>query len=326
MSLEAPTPPDPAATAQAQAKYNTQAAQSQAELNMVNQSTPMGSLSYTQTGTAADGTPQYTANTSLSAPEQKLFDATTGTQAQLATDAGTLATNLGPSLTTAPNLSTDATTRQLMKWQSDYMTPYFTTQNSNLDSQLAAQGITQGSAAYDNAKRQLQQSQGGTMENAMAGDEAQAYGQALSSYQAPIQTLGTLLGEGSPSNVNSSLTQTPSETVQPPNYQGAVEQNYQQQNQQYENTMAGLFGVASSAVGGWARMGMPAPSDRRIKRDIVRVGRLDNGLPVYRFRFKGNDATPHIGLMAQDVLEFRPEAVVDMGGFLGVDYELAARP
>jgi hypothetical protein len=254
MSMDAPTPPDPTATANAQAQYNTQAAKTQAELNMVGQNTPMGSLTYTQTGTNPDGTPQYTANTTLSAPEQQLFNATTGTQAKVAGDASQLATNLGPSLTNAPNLDPSTITKQLMGWQTDYMQPYFGQQTSNLDSQLAAQGITQGSQAYDNAERQLQQSQGGTMEQAMAGDEAQAYGQALTSYQAPIQTLGTLLGEGAPASATSQNVQTPQEYLQPPNYQGAVEQNYQQQNQQYGNMMSGLFGLAGTLGGGIMRM------------------------------------------------------------------------
>jgi hypothetical protein len=49
--VSAPSPPDPMATAQAQAKFNEEAAYEQQALNMVNQVTPYGTLTYTKTGT-----------------------------------------------------------------------------------------------------------------------------------------------------------------------------------------------------------------------------------------------------------------------------------
>lgn len=48
MGKSAPEAPDPVATAAAQAQYNQQTAQTQQQLNMVNQVTPYGSLTYTQ--------------------------------------------------------------------------------------------------------------------------------------------------------------------------------------------------------------------------------------------------------------------------------------
>ncbi|MDF2809888.1 MAG: hypothetical protein K0S56_919 [Microvirga sp.] len=48
--FDAPEPPDPYATAQAQAGFNQQTALTQQALNMVNQVTPYGSLTYSQTG------------------------------------------------------------------------------------------------------------------------------------------------------------------------------------------------------------------------------------------------------------------------------------
>ena len=69
--------------------------------------------------------------------------------------------------------------------------------------------------------------------------------------------------------------------------------------------------------------GMLGLSDRRAKEDIKRVGRLDNGLNVYRYRYKG-DARPQIGLMAQEVAREKPEAVGMLpGGWMGVAYDLA---
>jgi hypothetical protein len=47
--VSTPSPPDPMATAQAQATMNRQAALDQQGLNMVNQVTPYGTFTYTMT-------------------------------------------------------------------------------------------------------------------------------------------------------------------------------------------------------------------------------------------------------------------------------------
>ena len=62
------------------------------------------------------------------------------------------------------------------------------------------------------------------------------------------------------------------------------------------------------------------PSDIRLKRDIEPVGELDNGLTLYRFRYRWSE-TVYVGVMAQEVLEVDPGAVI-MGedGFYRVDY------
>ena len=62
-------------------------------------------------------------------------------------------------------------------------------------------------------------------------------------------------------------------------------------------------------------------SDIRLKTDIVPLARLANGYQLYRFRYKGNDHTAYVGVMAQEVQEVEPDAVIsDREGFLSVDY------
>lgn len=85
----APAAPDPTATANAQAQANTSAAITQANLNRINQITPQGSLSYTQTGTNSDGTPAYTQTQSYSPVEQQKYDQ----ENQIALALGGLATD-----------------------------------------------------------------------------------------------------------------------------------------------------------------------------------------------------------------------------------------
>ena len=63
-----------------------------------------------------------------------------------------------------------------------------------------------------------------------------------------------------------------------------------------------------------------AESDRRFKTDIVQVGLLRTGIPLYRFRYRWSEAV-YVGVMAQDVLPIVPEAVTtDAAGFMRVDY------
>jgi hypothetical protein len=62
------------------------------------------------------------------------------------------------------------------------------------------------------------------------------------------------------------------------------------------------------------------PSDIRLKRDIAPVGRLADGLDMYRYRYLWSD-TIHVGVMAQEVAASRPDAVHrGADGYLRVDY------
>ena len=61
-------------------------------------------------------------------------------------------------------------------------------------------------------------------------------------------------------------------------------------------------------------------SDIRLKRDIAEVGRLANGLPLYRYRYPWSDIE-YVGVMAQEVAAVMPEAVLrGTDGYLRVDY------
>ena len=63
-------------------------------------------------------------------------------------------------------------------------------------------------------------------------------------------------------------------------------------------------------------------SDRRLKRGIARVATLPSGLGLYRFKYLWS-ATEYVGVMAQEVRERVPAAVVEgADGFLRVDYAM----
>lgn len=65
-------------------------------------------------------------------------------------------------------------------------------------------------------------------------------------------------------------------------------------------------------------------SDARAKEDIAPVGSLADGQTIYRYRYKG-DPRHQIGLLAQEVEQAVPDAVIDdfVGDLKGVDYERA---
>jgi hypothetical protein len=63
-------------------------------------------------------------------------------------------------------------------------------------------------------------------------------------------------------------------------------------------------------------------SDIRLKQDIVPLAQLDNGIALYRFRYKGSDQTTYVGVMAQEVQDIVPSAVSrGRDGYLLVDYD-----
>jgi hypothetical protein len=64
------------------------------------------------------------------------------------------------------------------------------------------------------------------------------------------------------------------------------------------------------------------PSDIRLKTDVVRVGQLDNGVPLYRFRYLWSSDI-YVGVLAQEVLPIVPYAViVGEDGFMRVNYDM----
>ncbi len=71
-------------------------------------------------------------------------------------------------------------------------------------------------------------------------------------------------------------------------------------------------------------LGPPPPpvTDSRVKTDIRRVGTTAHKLPLYTFRYIGEDDR-YEGVMAQDVLKVMPEAVsVGEDGYYRVDYAM----
>ena len=186
---DAPPPPDPFITAQAQTQANEQTAGYNKALNLNNYSNPFGSQTSTQTGVdPATGAPIYstsiTANPALQAQMNGLLGQTgqSGAINQTALN-GLYGLNgqisaLGSSL--SPQAAQQAQQNGISSaYQSSmgYLTPQFSQQQTSLDAQLANQGLAPGSEAWNNAQGNLSRNQ--TFQQQQALNNAQLTGSQI---------------------------------------------------------------------------------------------------------------------------------------------------
>ncbi len=74
-------------------------------------------------------------------------------------------------------------------------------------------------------------------------------------------------------------------------------------------------------IGQAAQIAALFASDRTLKTDVTQIGARPDGLGIYRFKYLWDALTWHVGVMAQEVLKVKPEAVArHPAGFLMVDY------
>ncbi len=318
--VSTPKAPDPQATAQAQAGMNRDTAITQSQLNMVNQQGPYGSLTYNQTGTSkfkdSNGkwieTPTYTATTSLSPEQQAILDQTQKANLNLGTIANERSAFLKDYLAQPfdVNASTEAKINEL---GSSRLDPRFAREQEALRTQLINSGIRPGSAAYSAAMNDFGQTKNDAYNQLALTGRQQAFQEASYERAQPLNEISALLSGAQVTQP--SFVSTPQTSVGGVDYTGLVNQKYQSELAGSQAKMGGLFGLLSGGIG--------LLSDRRAKTDIVPVGKLDNGLTVYSYRYKGEDAT-QIGLMADEVEQAIPHAVYEgPNGFKRVRYDIA---
>lgn len=320
--VSTPKPESAASQAAAQAGLNRDTALTQQQINMINQVTPDGNLTYKQTGTSyftdskgnKVATPTYTATTSLSKAQQAI-------KAQ--TDAASL--NLG----TLANQQSALIKNQLAKpfsydnkdaenWAYDLASQRIIPQQQKAESalrgQLISSGLRPGTKAYsDEMTRQMQGNSDQLNQLALNGRQ-QGYQEALTTYNSPINSISALMSGSQVSNPT--FANTPTANVAGADYIGASNNNYQAQVSQQNSMMGGLFGLGAA--------GLKLFSDARLKKDVVPMGSRF-GLPWYGFRYVWEEKSSPLnyGVMAQDLLELKPEAVsVDNSGYYMVDYSL----
>lgn len=323
---KAPATPDPNVTAAAQTKSNLATATAQSELNNVNQITPDGSISYSQTGTNADGTPIYTVNTALNSTQQGLLDQTNA----LSSQKNNVASNLLGSASSTLSNPIDLTSANLNNYIDSHYADQFNTQWNNseesLQSQLANQGIQTGSDAYTRAMNDFQTQKGNAFNSLVGSQYGNAQNAITTSYNQPLTSLAALESGAT----NPTAAQTAQTGVQGTDVAGITQnaynnayQNYQTQVGQNNAALGGLFSLGSSLLGGWAM------SDRRAKKNIKKVGELKNGVDLYKFQMKkgmGGGGMTKLGVIAQQVEKVDPKAVAKgADGYRRVNYDRVMR-
>jgi Chaperone of endosialidase len=140
----------------------------------------------------------------------------------------------------------------------------------------------------------------------------------------PINEITSLLNGSQV--MNPSFLNTPSNQIANTDVAGIINNRfsqdmgiYQQQSQQYNNLMGGIFGM----MGGLMRA-----SDERIKDNIQKVGTVfaadphgdERALPIYDYTYKADPTqTPQRGPMAQDVERINKQAVRTKKGVKYID-------
>lgn len=348
----APAPPDPVQLANAQSGANTATAREQQRLNMVNSTGPSGTVNYVADPSAPGG---YRQVTTLNAGEQQAYDQQNNIYNQALQTAGDqigrVNTALGQGLNTeglpdlqgydGSNFDRSRYEDAVYQAQTRQLDPRWARAESSQDARLAAQGLGANSDATRNLRQDFARDrndaysqaansaiqQGGAeqsraIQQALAGstfnNQARTQGLQERAYvqNQPLQQLQALLGTGqvgTPTGVQYTPTAVGQTDVLGANALSLNQQNqnYQTRSTQQAGLMNGLFSLGRSAI---------QASDRRLKRDIVRVGTMENGLPVYEYRYVWGRKR-HVGVMAQDVLAAGIEAVKrHWSGFLMVDY------
>lgn len=245
---DSPTPPDPYATAAAQTQSNIATGTANQNINMVDQTNPYGSLTYSQTGTNPDGTPKYQATTTLNPTQQGLLDTTNANKGAALGVAGQFVNGgQGAFSGKGPDLSYNGTAAALDALNRARLDPQWEQNTQHQEDTLAARGVVPGTPAYDNAMRVFNQGKNDAYNSANLADYQTAANAALQQWQAPLGAYSSLMSGGAPTNFTP--MSTPTTNVPGTNVAGLVEQNYQQESQNanaYNGQMAGLFGTGLS--------------------------------------------------------------------------------
>lgn len=298
--------------------------------------------------------PQWERIVEMSPEQKELYDRQVGVQKNLLDFAGSqtrrLQDTLGNPLSfdDIPNYNIDDFSGDRTKVENamyERLNPQIERERNNLENQLVNQGFTRGTEAFknelDSSNRQANDARLGVI---MAGGQEQSRMAALAATQreraiqermalrnAPINEISALLGQSQVSMPQFAPYQAGNIANTPVGdyvYRSADidQKNYQAQMQQQAATTGGMFGLGSALIGAGGKAmgagGLFALSDRRAKTDIRPVGSLRNGLPLYVYRYRGED-DEHLGLMADEVEALHPDAVREFGGLRHVNYEMA---
>lgn len=336
---DAPEPTDPKETSAASTSTNVGTSVANAFLGNVNEITPDGKTTVKQTGNYnwydpyTDKTykiPTFTRNTTLSAAQQAIKDQQDQTKLGLSQLANNQTGFLQDYLSKPFDGSNEATEARLMELGRKRLDPMLEQQDEALRTRLANQGIKVGTEAYDREMASQGQNRNDAYNQLILSGHGQAFQEGQTMRNQPINEITALMSGSQVSQPQFMGTNMP--TIPTTDTAGIISNYDNQRMQQWQAEMAqrnsllgGLFGLGSSFI---------MASDERVKENIEPLGKVE-GHNVYAYDYKGkfDDGEKHIGVMAQEVEEKRPDAVltgkdgvkrVHYGRLFGLGKELAA--
>jgi hypothetical protein len=323
--MKPPKPENPVATASAQAGQNTLAANANTVAQSGSVTNPYGTrtsnIEYMPVMNPLTGQNENVARNNvtetLSAGQQGIFDQNQQSDFNLASYGNTQAQRLNSPDAKPFSYSTGDHEQWFAKNYDALNQEGNARADEALRSRLAAQGIGEGSAEFDRQIKAQSAGQADARLNALMGAQGQGFQQAQATrnqqFNEPLAiSSGTQLQ-------NANFNPASTGNVANVDYAG-IRANYDNQKMQRYNSKQAMYGGLFSGLGSAFAL-----SDRNAKKDIKEVG-VVKGQKVYEYRYKGQDkSTPKtIGVMAQELMKTKPEAVAKGDdGFLRVNYSKA---
>lgn len=322
MGAKAPAPTDPRETSAATTGTNLSTAIGNAWMTNMNEYGPDGSREFNNTGmeTVTDPytgqtyqVPRFSVTTTLSPEQQAIKEQQDSASLNLATLGSDLSGTLGDHLRGNFTIGNEATEARLFDLGRARLDPLFAQRDEDLRSRLASQGIKAGSAAYDREMALLGQNQNDAYNQLLLTGRGQAVNEQLTEDNQRINQISALLGGGQVSQPMFSTN--PGVTPMATTDNGSIIANSDAQKlASWQQNQAG-WGSLLGGIGGLFSL-----SDENAKEDMEKIAETDDGIGIFKFRYKGSPKT-QIGLKAQDVAKKKPKAVAQgADGLLRVDY------
>lgn len=254
--VSSPKPPDPLATAQAQAGLNEDTAISQQLTNMVSTNNPWGSTNYSPNGSASFvdsngktiSIPQFTQTTTLSPSQQAIFEKAQSAEGNLANIASEQSQKVGDTLSTPFSFNNNDAEKWAYDLASERILPQQQQQEAALRDRLINSGIRPGTQAWNSEMQRMTNANTDQMDQLALNGRSQAFSEDLATRNQPLNELNALLSQSQVSNPATMSAPTPQAQVGGVDYTGLVNQNYQDKVQQQNALMGGLFGLAGTGM------------------------------------------------------------------------------
>lgn len=322
-----PKPPNPITVASAQTGSNQSTAIYEQMLNMQDQRTPYGSVTWQPAGTWSYkdpstgkmvSVPKFMASTVLSPAQQGLLDQEQTFDSrynQMAIDqAGRVRDTLSTPFKYNPGVHEEWAGGLYDKLNSGSISR----NQDDLQQQLANRGLNYGTQAYDQAMKDFYEGNQRARDAFMLDSYGTGMNTALTERNQPLKEGLALMGAGQ--ITEPTWLQGPQSGVAGTDVAGIYGQNYNQQLarvQAQQQSSAGIWGalgqIGGAALGGWMA------SDERVKNVKGKPKKGLSRLPEREWSYKGSDQV-HRTPTAQDVEKKYPDAVAEVDGVKYVNW------